>query len=244
MSNFLKLNNNLDILKMTTFKQELPKILDSAELDNDKFINALYELTEKEIQFRSKRAELINIHISNFPFIKRIEDFDFSFQPSISKNKIIDLTTLRFIDNYENILFVGLSGTGKTHLATSIGIVAASNRISTYFITCNDLIMSLKKARNENKLEEKIKVYNKYRLLIIDEFGFLPVTKEDSTLLFQLLAKRYEKKSTIITTNIIFSKWGEMLGDSTLASAILDRLVHHSHIIQIDGPSYRMKDLM
>ena len=156
----------------------------------------------------------------------------------------MDLLTLRFLDNFDNVLFQGLSGTGKTHLSVAIGMVAASKRISTYFITCHDLIQNLKKALAENRLAEKIKVYNKYKLLIIDEIGFLPIKKEDASLLFQLISKRYETKSTIITTNIPFSKWGELFGDNAIASAILDRLVHHSHIIQIEGPSYRMKDML
>lgn len=139
---------------------------------------------------------------------------------------------------------MGSPGVGKTHLATSIGIEAAKKRNSVYFISCNDLITNLSNAFKENRLESKIKFYCKYKLLIIDEIGYLPITKDEANMFFQLIAKRYENKSTIITTNQSFSKWGEVFGDTIIASAIIDRLVHHSVIINIKGKSYRIKDLV
>ncbi len=198
---------------------------------------------KQEKEFRDTRAKEINISISNFPYKKSIEDFDFDFQPGLSKSKIMDLMTLRFISNHENIIFQGLPGTGKTMLSTCIGIEAASNRISTYFIPCSKLLTELNKAHLENRLEKRLKQFNKYKLLIIDELGFLPISKEDANLLFQLVALRYESKSTIITSNIEFSKWGETLHDPLIATAILDRLLHHCTVINIDGPSYRTKDI-
>ena len=139
---------------------------------------------------------------------------------------------------------MGSPGVGKTHLATSLGIEAARKRNSVYFINCNDLIANLSNAFKENRLENKIKFYCKYKLLIIDEIGYLPITKDEANMFFQLIAKRYENKPTIITTNQPFSKWGEVFGDTTIASAIIDRLVHHSVIINIKGKSYRIKDLV
>ena len=179
---------------------------------------------------------------AGFPFQKRFEDYDFDFQPSVNKEKILDFKNLRFIENQENIIFVGTPGVGKTHLAISIGIEAASNRNSTYFINCNDLISNLKKANIENRLMSRLNHYAKYKVLIIDEMGFLPIDREGANLLFQLINKRYENHSTIITTNKAFGKWHEIFGDVTLANAILDRLLHHSHIININGKSYRLKD--
>ena len=140
------------------------------------------------------------------------------------------------------ILLVGSSGVGKTHLAISLGITAAKARNSVYFITCHDLITQLNKAFFENKLDSKIKHYSKYELLIIDEIGYLPIDKQGSNLFFQLIAKRYEKHSTIITTNINFNKWGDVFSDNVIANAILDRLLHHSTVIPIQGTSYRIKD--
>ena len=139
---------------------------------------------------------------------------------------------------------MGSPGVGKTHLATSIGIETASNRKLTYFIHCNDLILQLKRAHLENRLEQKLKFFTKYKLLIIDELGFIPLDDEASKLLFQLISRRYEKVSTIITTNKQLSQWGEVFGDNVLANAILDRLLHHSHVISITGRSYRTKDIL
>ncbi len=146
------------------------------------------------------------------------------------------LAQTRFHQN-ENIVFLGSSGVRKRHLATSIGISAAKKRISTYFIKCHDLITQLKKANIENRLEDS---FTKYKLLIIDELGYLPIDKEDSKLLFQLIDRRYEKRSTIITTNINFSSWGDIFKDPVLANAILDRVF--AHVVQITGKSYRLKD--
>lgn len=139
-------------------------------------------------------------------------------------------------------MFVGSSGVGKTHLATSLGITCAKARYQTYFITFENLITQLKKAIQENRLENRLKFYAKYRVLIIDEIGYMPIDQDTANVFFQLIAKRYEKNSTIITTNMPFSKWGEFFGSATLANAVLDRLLHHSTVISIKGPSYRLKD--
>ena len=202
----------------------------------------MYELTNLEIQAREDRATHACVRVENFPYRKELKDFDFSFNPKINKEKILDFKHLRFIENKENILFLGVPGVGKTHLATSIGIEAAKNRKITYFINCHDLILQLKRAKLENRLETRLKFFSKYKVLIIDEVGYLPIDKEGANLLFQLINKRYENSSTIITTNKPFSEWGEVFGDSVLASAILDRLLHHSHVINIVGSSYRLKD--
>ena len=202
----------------------------------------MYELTNLEIQAREDRATHACVRVENFPYRKELKDFDFSFNPKINKEKILDFKHLRFIENKENILFLDVPGVGKTHLATSIGIEAAKNRKITYFINCHNLILQLKRAKLENRLETRLKFFSKYKVLIIDEVGYLPIDKEGANLLFQLINKRYENSSTIITTNKPFSEWGEVFGDSVLASAILDRLLHHSHVINIVGSSYRLKD--
>lgn len=242
MGNYTQLLNNFDALKLDKMRTYIPELLDKIKNNTISLTDLLLELTEKEIEFRETRATRLNIQIAGFPFKKEIKDFDFSFQSSINKNLIMDLCSLRFLEENKNILFVGTSGVGKTHLATSIGIEAAKKRHSTYFINCHKLITILNKAFYENKLEQKLKQYSSYRLLIIDEIGYLPVDKQGANLFFQLVTRRYEKKSTIITTNQYFSKWNEIFNDSTLANAILDRLIHHSEIVKITGKSYRIQD--
>ena len=205
-------------------------------------VESLYELTNLEIELRNEKAIYGCVRTAGFPFLKTFDDFDFSFQPTLNKEQILDFKNLRFIENNENIIFVGSPGVGKTHLATSIGIEAAQNRNSTYFINCNDLIANLKKAQSENRFINRLNHYARYKVLIIDEVGFLPMDLDGANMLFQLINKRYEKHSTIITTNKPFGKWHEIFNDVTLANAILDRLLHHSHIININVNSYRLKD--
>lgn len=240
---YAKLLNNLETLKLEKMYSYIPAYLDTVVKDNISVLDALIHLTDKEIEYKNEMASKIQITVAGFPFVKKVEDFNFDFQPSINKAEIKDLCTLRFIENKENILFYGTPGVGKTHLATAIGVEAASKRYLTYFISCHDLIQNLRKAYNENRLEARLKHYNKYKLLIIDEIGYLPIDKLGANLFFQLITKRYEHNSTIITTNQPFSKWGDVFSDMTLANAILDRLLHHSHIIKIVGPSYRTKDV-
>lgn len=240
---YAKLLNNLETLKLEKMYSYIPAYLDTVVKDNISVLDALIHLTDKEIEYKNEMASKIQVTVAGFPFVKKVEDFNFDFQPSVNKAEIKDLCTLRFIENKENILFYGTPGVGKTHLATAIGVEAASKRYLTYFISCHDLIQNLRKAYDENRLEARLKHYNKYKLLIIDEIGYLPIDKLGANLFFQLITKRYEHNSTIITTNQPFSKWGDVFSDMTLANAILDRLLHHSHIIKIVGPSYRTKDV-
>ena len=242
MSNYIKLTNNLEILKLERIKQNLDKYIELINNKEKDLVDALYELTNLEIELMNEKAIYGCVRTAGFPFIKTFEDFDFFFFFTINKEQILDFKNLRFVENKENIIFVGSPGVGKTHLATSIGIVAAKNRDSTYFINCNDLISNLKKANSENRFMNRLNHYAKYKVLIIDEMGFLPIDSEGTNMIFQLINKRYENHSTIITTNKPFGKWHEIFGDVTLANAILDRLLHHSHIININGNSYRLKD--
>ena len=243
-SAYLSLVTNLEELKLFQFKEHLDSYIDLINSGKKSIVESLKELTEYEIKFKEARAMNACVKVANFPFLKTIEDFDFSFQPGINKKKILDLLSLRFLERQENILFLGNSGVGKTHLSVAIGIAAAQKRISTYFINCHELLQNLKKAHLENRLETRLKHYAKYKLLIIDEIGYLPINKEEGNIFFQLINKRYEKSSTIITTNKEFSKWHEIFGDVIIANAILDRLLHHSVVEKIVGRSYRTKDIL
>ena len=236
--------NNLEKLKLEKMSTYLSTYLDEINKNNISFLDALLNLTEKEIEFKEQRASEFNIRVAGFPFIRTLKEFDFDFQPSINKKEILDLATLRFVEQKKNILLIGSTGVGKTHIATAVGIEAAKKRVSTYFISCHDLITKLTTAHQENRLKDALKTFNKYKLLIIDEIGYLPVDKNGANLLFQLITKRYEKSSTIITTNQRFSKWGEVFADNMLANAILDRLLHHSYVFNITGDSYRLKDML
>ncbi|HHT96491.1 MAG TPA: ATP-binding protein, partial [Clostridiales bacterium] len=228
MSSYTTLLNNLDELNLHQIKENLDIYIDLINAGDKTVVDALNELMKLEIGLQNERATHACVKVANFPFIKTFEDFDFSFQPTLNKERIMDLGTLRFLEKKENVLFLGNSGVGKTHLSVAIGVAAAMKRKSTYFINCHDLLLNLKKAHLENRLETRLKHYCKYKVLIIDEIGFLPITKEESNMFFQLINRRYEKSSTIITTNKEFSKWHEVFGDSTIANAILDRLLHHS----------------
>ena len=244
MNNYNKLLNNLETLKLLKMRDNIDSYIDLINNKKKDIIESLYELTNLEIEILNEKRIQHSIQFAGFPYQKTFEEFDFSFQPCLNKAQILDFKNLRFIENKENILFVGSPGVCKTHLATAIGLENAKNNHTTYFINCNDLIETLKKAHSHNRLDEKLKTLAKYRLLIIDEVGYLPIDLEAANMLFQLINKRYEKNSTIITTNKPFSKWGELFGDNMIANAILDRLLHHSHVISITGKSYRTKDIL
>lgn len=220
----------------------LDEVIDFVTVNNLSLVDGLTKLTSYEIDFKEKNMIRAMVKVGAFPHHKELKDFDFSFQPSVNRQQILDFETLRFLETQENIVLLGPSGVGKTHLAVSIGIAAAKKRYSTYFIKCHDLIQQLKKARLENRLDDRLKHFGKYKLLIIDELGYLPIDKEDSKLFFQLIDLRYEKKSTILTTNINFSNWDDVFFDPIIANAILDRVLHHAHVVNITGKSYRIKE--
>src|SRR5690625_3109396 len=241
-SSYTKLVENLEYLKLNQMITHLDETIDFMNNNQLSFVDTLIKLSDYEIDMKEINMVRSMVRVAGFPHHKEIKDFDFSFQPSVNKEQILDFTSLRFIERKENIVFLGTSGVGKTHLATSIGIAAAKKRTRTYFIKCNDLIINLKKAKLENRLENRLKQYAKYKLLIIDEIGYIPIDADDAKLFFQLIDLRYENKSTIFTTNSNFKDWGEIFQEPKIANAILDRVLHHATVVNIVGDSYRIKD--
>jgi DNA replication protein DnaC len=243
MNQIAQLTNNLNDLKLTWIKDNLDEQLTSITANSTPILEALLQITNGELDFKAKRAARMQVHIANFPYEKTLRDFDYDYQPSINKSVIDDLSTLRFVESKSNILFVGSPGTGKTHLAVGIATIAASSRMSTYFVNANELVIKLVSAYKENRFEHVLKKYAGYKVLVIDEVGYMPIDELGANLFFQLINKRYERKSTILTTNVGLSNWDSIF-PGIVANAILDRLVHHSTVIKITGKSYRMKEYL
>lgn len=242
-STYTKIVDNLKFLKNKESMNVLDKTLDYVNHNNLSFIEGFLYFTEAQVEQKKQNLITHSVKMAGFPKIRTLSDFDFDYQPSINKQQIYDFNSLRFIEKQENIVFYGNSGVGKTHLAIAIGVTAAQNRNSTYFIKCSDLMETLRKAHMEGRLQERLKKFSGYKLLIIDELGYLPISKEDSKLFFQLIDRRYERNSTIITTNINFSQWDEVFGDPLIAGAIVDRILHHATVVTIKGKSYRLQSI-
>ena len=231
-STYTQLIKNLEYLKMKQMIVHLDEVVDFITKNNLSFVEGLTKLTSHEIDYKEVNMIRSMVKVGAFPHHKELREFDFSFQPTINQQQILDFETLRFLENQENIVFLGSSGVGKTHLAVSIGIAAAKKRVSTYFIKCHDLIQQLKKAKLENRLDDRLKHFSKYKLLIIDELGYLPIEKEDSKLFFQLIDMRYEKKSTILTTNINFNNWDDVFFDPIIANKHYRKILSFKRIYQ------------
>ena len=241
-STYSQLLANLDLLKLAQMKLHLDEGRDFVAANGLSFTEGLLRLSNYEVDLKEQNASRSMVKSAAFPFVKELEDFDFGFQPSVNEQEMREFESLGFLEKNENIVFLGPSGVGKTHLATSIGIAAAKKRMSTYFIKCHELLQQLKKAKLENRLDARMKHFCHYRLLVIDELGYLPIDREDSNLFFQLVDARYEKKSIIVTTNMNFNEWDGVFYDAVVAGAIMDRVLHHAHVVPISGKSYRLKD--
>jgi len=244
MSNlaYERLHENLKRLKLTTMEAVLDNHLELAAKKNLSVIEILDELVDQEYATKEATKLEFRTRSSGFPVRKTLEQFDFGFQPSIDRKAITELCTLRFMYNAENVIFLGPPGVGKTHLAIALATEALKSGFIVYYTYAHDLIQKLKQANYENTLAKKLKTLCKYKLLIIDEIGYLPFDKEGANLFFQLISRRYDKLSTVLTSNKAFSEWDTIFGDNVIAAAILDRLLHHCTTINIKGQSYRLKE--
>jgi DNA replication protein DnaC len=237
-----RLQEHCHRLRLYQIEQELTARLEQAAKKELSYADFLDQLLACEIDSKTHKHHQMRIVMARFPFQKTIESFDFKFQPSIDPKLVQELATGRYIHSGDNVLFLGPPGVGKTHLAVALGMKACEQGVRTLFITATALITILGKALAEGRLEERLKLLTQPQLLICDEIGYLPIDRQGANLFFQLVSRRYERGSIIITSNQSLGAWGEVFGDPIIASAILDRLLHHSITINIKGESFRLKE--
>ena len=229
-------------LHLKTMAEMLEEILKQGEKENLSTVDILSLLASQEIASREQRRVKTRVAQANFPVFKTLDSFDFSFPKSINKSQILSLFDLHFVEKKENAILMGPPGTGKTHIGLALGYQACLHGMKTLFTTAMNLINQLSASLADHSFLKAMKLFTSPSLLIIDELGYLPVDKQGAELLFQVISNRYECGSIVVTTNRAFRDWGAILNnDNTLASAMIDRLVHHGALVQIKGDSYRVK---
>jgi DNA replication protein DnaC len=202
---------------------------------------AIEELLSAQIRLRNDRRLQAAMRSSRLPAVKTLADFDFTFQPSIRRDQIESLHELGFLERSENVILLGPPGVGKTHLAISLAIAAAQSGRRVYYGTLSDLITGLEEAQTSGHLQQRLKVLTYPSLLVVDEIGYLPISRTGAMLFFQLMTRRYERASTVLTSNKGFEEWGSIFGDEVMAAALIDRLLHHCHVVSIRGNSFRLR---
>lgn len=229
-------------LKMDHLTDAVDNLLEQAVKEELNARETLVRVLSHEWHGRRHKGLESRLKQARLPWVKTLEQFDFSFQPGIDQRVIRELAGLVFIERNENVILLGPPGVGKTHLAVALGVKAADAGHRVLFMPLDKLMATLVKARQENRLERQLQQLSYVRVLLLDEIGYLPMTRDEANLFFRLLNRRYEKASIILTSNKSFTDWGEVFGDHVLATAILDRLLHHSTTVNIKGESYRLKD--
>lgn len=236
-----RVEDHLLRLRLHSVAARLDTMLSEAARKEPTYLDFLDVLLREELDAKQKRRITMGIKIAHFPVVKTLEEFDFKFQPSIDSKLVRELATGRFLAQAENVLMFGPPGVGKTHLAIALGRAAIESGHTALFVTATALIAALARAHTEGHLADQLTFYAKPKLLIIDELGYLPLERTSAHLFFQLVAKRYERGSILLTTNQPVTDWGQVFGDETIAAAILDRLLHHSYTLVIKGESFRLK---
>ncbi len=237
-----RLHSNLQALSLFTMDRNLDTTVEATVKAGKSFLETLDELADQELKARRALSTETRIKLAGFPVRKTLEEFDFDFQSSIDPAAIRELGTMRFVHNAENAILLGPTGVGKTHLAIALGIEAARAGISVTFVTATQALAKLKQASDRGILERALRNLCRSKLLIMDELGYHPLDREAAHLFFRIVENRYERASTVFTSNKVYSEWGEVLGDPVLASAALDRIVHHSTTISLRGESYRLRE--
>lgn len=237
----IELQTNLKTLNLPTMARTMEGSVRQAQETGIGYDEFLLTLTEAELQARADNRLTRRIRESKFPLLKPLETFDLSAVPELDIRLFRELAGAGYIKERRNVIFLGRSGAGKTHMATALGIEACKNNFRTKFITCYGLVNELIEARQERTLQRLLQRYARYDLLVLDELGYIPFSKEGSELLFQVLAERHEKGSVMITTNLGFADWTQVFGDPVMTAALLDRLTHKAHIIDCNWDSFRLK---
>jgi len=235
-----RIESNLTRLRLPRVREILDQVIIAAEAHSKSYLSFLDDLLEEEVANKEQRRIETALKISGLPFIKSIDEFDFTFQPNIDRQKIMSIFDLNFIRQNGNVIFLGPPGVGKTHLAVSLALKACQFGMSIYFTNMEDLIKKLGKDHEAGR-PGKGRSYYKSSLVVVDEVGYTPINREECNLFFRFIANRYEKASTIITSNKAFSDWTELFHDPIIVTAVLDRLLHHSAVINIKGNSYRLR---
>ena len=237
-----RLQEQMAKLRLVKGRERLEALLQEAVDRELSYADFLDQLFTEELQSKTAKNITMRTSLARFPFVKSLESFDFGYQPSLDRKQVQNLANCHFIEHGENVVILGPPGVGKTHLSVGLGIKAIEHGYRVLFTTAASMIATLTKALAEGKLEDKLKTYTVPRLLIIDEIGYLPIDQAGANLFFQLISRRYEKGPVILTSNQSFGSWGEVFGDRVIATAILDRVLHHAITINIRGNSYRLKD--